>query len=43
MGADRITIKAQSYAKAFYEKVGFMQISQEFLEDGIPHIQMVLE
>ena len=43
MRADRIRIEAQSYAKGFYEKAGFRQVSEEFLEDGIPHIQMVLE
>lgn len=43
MGADRIKIEAQSYAKEFYEKEGFIQVSEEFLVDGIPHIQMVLE
>jgi ElaA protein len=42
MNADRIKIEAQSYAKEFYEKAGFKQVSEEFLEDGIPHIQMVL-
>jgi len=43
MNADRIKIEAQSYAKGFYEKFGFKQVSEEFLEDGIPHVQMVLE
>lgn len=43
MNADRIKIEAQSYAKEFYEKAGFKQVSDEFLEDGIPHIRMVLE
>lgn len=43
MNAHRIKIEAQSYAKAFYEKAGFIQVSGEFLEDGIPHIQMILE
>lgn len=43
MNADRIKIEAQSYAKGFYETVGFKQVSEEFLEDGIPHILMVLE
>lgn len=41
MGADKIKIEAQSYAKGYYEKFGFRQISDEFLEDGIPHIQMI--
>ena len=43
LGADRITIEAQSYARGLYEKAGFKQTSEEFLEDGIPHIQMQLE
>lgn len=41
--ADKITIEAQTYARALYEKLGFRQTSDEFLEDGIPHIQMQLE
>lgn len=40
--ADRITIEAQTYAKKLYENLGFKQTSEEFLEDGIPHIQMQL-
>lgn len=43
MNADKIRIEAQSYAKIFYEIAGFKQVSEEFLEDGIPHIQMILE
>lgn len=38
--ADEITIAAQSYARPFYEKHGFQQTSEKFLEDGIWHIQM---
>lgn len=38
--ADKITIEAQTYAKKLYENLGFKQISDEFLEDGIPHIKM---
>lgn len=41
--ADKIQIAAQVYAKKLYEKFGFKQISDEFLEDGIPHIIMLLE
>lgn len=40
--ADSIRIEAQTYAREFYEKAGFGQVSEEFLEDGIPHIQMLL-
>ncbi|MDD6906468.1 MAG: GNAT family N-acetyltransferase, partial [Finegoldia magna] len=38
--ADIIIIEAQTYAKNFYEKLGFTQTSEPFDEDGIEHIQM---
>ena len=41
--ADTIYLEAQVYAKPFYEKSGFRQVSDEFLEDGIPHIKMIRE
>lgn len=41
--ASAIRVEAQSYAKGFYETRGFRQVSEEFLEDGIPHITMLLE
>lgn len=40
--AKEISIEAQCYAVGFYEKVGFQICSEEFLEDGIPHICMKL-
>ena len=40
--ADYIYLEAQTYAKGLYEKQGFHQISDEFLEDGIPHVKMLL-
>ena len=43
LGADMITIEAQVYARSLYENLGFRQTSEEFLEDGTPHIQMQLE
>lgn len=39
-GQQRITIGAQLYLKRFYEQVGFVQITDEYDEDGIPHIDM---
>lgn len=42
-GAKKIKIGAQAYATPFYEGVGFRQISGEYLEDGIPHVYMILE
>ena len=35
-----ITISAQEYLKKFYESNGFVQTSEMYLEDDIPHIQM---
>ena len=40
--AEKIYIEAQSYARKFYENLGFKQISEEFLLDDIPHIKMEL-
>ena len=38
-----LRIAAQVYAKGLYEKCGFIQVSEPFLEDGIPHIQMLYQ
>ena len=43
LGYSSLTIEAQSYARGFYEQVGFRQTGPEFLEDGIPHIPMRLD
>ena len=37
-----VRIMAQCYLTKFYEDFGFEKEGQEFLEDGIPHIEMVL-
>lgn len=39
-GATKITIGAQLYLKKFYESHGFVQTSDMYLEDNIPHIEM---
>jgi ElaA protein len=39
-GESRITIGAQLYLKRFYESHGFVQTSEMYLEDDIPHIEM---
>jgi len=36
-----IKISAQTYLKKFYNSIGFKEIGDEYLEDGIPHIGMV--
>ena len=42
-GADKIVIEAQTYVRSMYDKLGFVQTSDEFLDHGIPHIKMELE
>ena len=39
-GESQITIGAQLYLKKFYESHGFVQTSEMYLEDDIPHIEM---
>ena len=36
-----IKVSAQTYLKKFYNSLGFNQIGEEYLEDGIPHIAMI--
>ena len=43
MNPKSIYIEAQCYATGFYEREGFAICSEEFLEDGIPHVQMRVE
>jgi ElaA protein len=40
MGARELYLEAQVYAIGFYRKEGFEVCSEEFLEDGIPHVRM---
>ncbi len=35
-------IAAQTYLTRFYSSFGFVKIGEEYLDDGIPHIDMVL-
>ena len=41
--ATKIFLEAQKYATGFYEKFGFKITSNEFLLDGIKHVEMELE
>ena len=38
-----IKIGAQLYLKKFYEEFGFEKTSEQYVEDGIPHIEMALK
>lgn len=37
----KIKIQAQSYLRDFYKSLGFKEISDNYLEDGILHIDMI--
>ena len=39
----KIRISAQAYLLKFYEEAGFKAISEEYLEDDIPHVEMLFE
>ena len=43
LSADSVLIDAQVYAIDFYKRLGFRVTSNEFLEDGIPHVKMELD
>lgn len=43
MKPDKIYIEAQTHAIGFYERVGFVIVSEEFLDVGIPHVGMELK
>lgn len=37
-----IKLSAQTYLRRFYESHGFKAVGEGYLEDGIPHVEMVL-
>lgn len=41
LGKNSIKLGAQLYLKKFYESFGFIQSSEVYIEDGIPHIEMI--
>lgn len=40
-GLKQQTLTAQVHASRFYERLGFRAVSEEFIEAGIPHIDML--
>lgn len=40
-GVIPIRIGAQQYLQQFYTSLGFEQTSDTYIEDGIPHIEML--
>ena len=42
-GCRKIIMDAQSHAISFYQRLGFTITSEEYLEEGIPHVDMELK
>ena len=40
MHAGEVYIESQKHAQGFYEKSGFYVVSGEFMEAGVPHVEM---
>jgi ElaA protein len=40
-GIRSVRISAQSYLHDFYARFGFIRVSEEYLEDDIPHMEML--
>lgn len=43
LGPQKIRISAQSHLNKFYLRLGFKPTGKEYLEDGIPHMEMLLQ
>ena len=40
--SENVYVQAQAYLQDFYQSLGFKSISEVYLEDGIPHLDMIL-
>lgn len=40
-GVGPVRIGAQQYLERFYQSLGFVTVSPSYLEDGIPHVEML--
>ena len=41
-GCKKILLHSQKHAEGFYKKLGFETVSDEYLEEGVPHVTMEL-
>lgn len=39
-GGEKIVLNAQFHVKGFYERLGYKQVGEVFVEAGIPHVRM---
>lgn len=42
-GNSELYLQAQTYVESFYASFGFSRTSEEYLEDDIPHVDMIRE
>ncbi len=42
-GTSRCALAAQSHLEPFYRSLGFQRIGEDYLLDGIPHVDMMLD
>lgn len=42
-GCDKIILHSQKHAEGFYKKLGFVTVSDEYLEEGVPHVTMEIK
>lgn len=40
LGLESVTLDAQSYITGFYQRLGFVQEGEPFMDAGIPHVRM---
>lgn len=40
-GLSKLKLHGQTHAEGFYEKLGYVTVSGEFMDAGIPHVEMV--
>ena len=40
---EAIRISAQAYLESYYKKLGFYTVSETYIEEGIPHIEMLCD
>lgn len=43
LGERTVKIQAQEYLREFYGSFGFRAITETYLDDGIPHVDMILQ
>lgn len=43
LGKNKIRLSGQAYLVDFYTNLGFKRVSDEYLEDGIPHFEFLFE